>query len=184
MTGAPGRSSGHSSLLPAVACKAREAWDLARKGIFTSPARAPTKSFGIRFRMTGVQGCSSEHSSLPKAASLTGRETLPSAMVYFTSQPDSAIYAVQQPAVNMCYPPLTWQTYDIDFTAAHYGKDGKKIKNARITVRHNGVVIQDDVEIPRGTPGHHDEGPGADDLYLQGHGNPVVFRNVWVVQKK
>ena len=50
----------------------------------------------------------------------------------------------------MCLPPLTWQTYDVDFTAAEY-KDGKKVKNARMTVRHNGVVIHKDVELPKST---------------------------------
>jgi hypothetical protein len=83
----------------------------------------------------------------------------------------------------MCFPPLTWQTYDIDFTAARYDDQGNKIKNARITVRHNGVVIIDDFEIPRGTPGKDPEGPGPGPLYLQGHGNPVVYRNIWVVPK-
>ena len=39
------------------------------------------------------------------------------------------IYQFRKPDVNMCYPPLTWQTYDVDFTAPRY-KDGKKTANA------------------------------------------------------
>lgn len=93
------------------------------------------------------------------------------------------IYSVSEPAVNMCFPPLAWQTYDIDFTAAKYEKD-KKVTNARITVRHNDVMIHDNIEIPRGTPGSHEEGPAPDGLFLQNHGNPVVFQNIWVVVKK
>ena len=58
-----------------------------------------------------------------------------------------------------------------------------KVKNARVTISHNGVKIHDDLELPNGTPGKHPEGPGPDILYLQGHGNPVVFRNIWVVNK-
>ena len=53
------------------------------------------------------------------------------------------IYSISEPKVNMCFPPLTWQTYDYDFTAAVY-EGGKKTKNARVTIRHNGVVIHDD----------------------------------------
>ena len=93
------------------------------------------------------------------------------------------IYSISEPDINMCFPALVWQTYDIDFTAARYDDDGKKTKNARITVIHNGVVIHDDIEVKHGTPGHHPEGPGDDHLYLQDHGNPVVFRNIWVVKK-
>lgn len=93
------------------------------------------------------------------------------------------IYAATEPIVNMCFPPLTWQTYDIDFTAARYDESGKKTKNARITVRHNGVVIHDDVELPRHTPGKNTEASGPDGLYLQGHGNPVAYRNIWLVEK-
>ncbi len=93
------------------------------------------------------------------------------------------IYKIAEPRVNMCYPPLTWQTYDIEFTAARYNDEGKKIANARITVKHNGVVIHQDLELPHATPGRHAEGPEPDALYLQGHGNPVVYRNIWVVER-
>lgn len=93
------------------------------------------------------------------------------------------IYSIAKPAVNMCLPPLVWQTYDVDFIAARYDDAGKKVKNARVTISHNGVKIHDDLELPNGTPGKHPEGPGPQILYLQGHGNPVVFRNIWVVKK-
>ena len=95
------------------------------------------------------------------------------------------IYKWRDCPVNACYPPLTWQTYDVDFTNAV--KDGDKIvKKARITVRHNGVLLHDDFELPGPNGGGRDdklEGtPGP--FKLQGHGNPVQYRNVWVVDKK
>ena len=93
------------------------------------------------------------------------------------------IYSVAQPSVNMCFPPLVWQTYDIDFVAAQYDAEGKKQKNARVTIRHNGVVIHDNLELPHGTPGRLEEGPGPAPLFLQHHGNPVVFRNIWAVKR-
>ena len=92
------------------------------------------------------------------------------------------IYTIRQPSVNMCLPPLAWQTYDIDFRAARYEGD-EKIANARISVKHNGVLIHDDLELPHGTPGYRPEGPGKESLFLQDHGDPVVFRNIWVVEK-
>jgi hypothetical protein len=94
-----------------------------------------------------------------------------------------AFYGIRRPDVNMCYPPLTWQTYDAEFTAPRYEGD-KKTADARATVRHNGVVVQPDFDIPRSTPGREPEGPGPRPIYLQGHGNKVEFRNIWVVEKK
>lgn len=93
------------------------------------------------------------------------------------------IYTIAEPAVNMCLPPLSWQTYDIDFTSARYDDDGKKTANARVTIKHNGVLIHDDLELPHGTPGYHSESPEPDSLFLQNHGNPVAFRNIWVTTK-
>ena len=92
------------------------------------------------------------------------------------------IYSIAKPKVNACFSPLTWQTYDIDFKAARY-ENGKKLDNARITVRHNGIVIHKDIEIPAGTPGRYPEGEGPGPLYLQGHGNQVAYRNIWVVEQ-
>jgi hypothetical protein len=94
------------------------------------------------------------------------------------------IYTIAAPIVNMCYPPLEWQTYDIDYTAATYN-NGKKTANARITVKHNGVLIQDNTEIPHATTAAPvKEGPEPAQLHLQDHGNPVRYRNVWIVEKK
>jgi hypothetical protein len=93
------------------------------------------------------------------------------------------IYSISEPVVNMCFPPLSWQTYDMEFTAAKYDEKGKKTENARVTVKHNGVVIHDNVDLKDGTPGRDAEGPEKNGLYLQDHGNPVAFRNIWVVEK-
>ena len=94
------------------------------------------------------------------------------------------IYQIAKPRVNMCFPPLSWQTYDVDYTAAEF-KDGKKVKNARITVRHNGVLIHENVELPHATVASIvKEGPEPGPIHLQNHGNPVRFRNIWVVEKK
>lgn len=93
------------------------------------------------------------------------------------------IYKVAKPIVNMCLPPLSWQTYDVDFTAARYDDSGKKTANARMTVKLNGVLIHDDVEIPDKTGGGKPEGPEPGPVYLQSHGNPVFYRNIWIVEK-
>ena len=95
------------------------------------------------------------------------------------------IYEIKEPDVNMCYPPLSWQTYDIDYTAAKFDEDGKKTVHARITVRHNGVVIHDDVELPRSTRAAPvKEGPEAGPIFIQDHRNPIRFRNIWLVEQK
>lgn len=92
------------------------------------------------------------------------------------------IYELHKPAVNMCFPPLSWQTYDVDFQAARYDDDGNKVTDATVTVRHNGEVIHQNVKLPRGTRAAPvKEGPEPGPLYIQNHGNPLWFRNIWVV---
>jgi len=93
-------------------------------------------------------------------------------------------YSVKAPDVNMCLPPLVWQTYDIDFTAPKYDAAGQKTASAKITIQHNGKVIHDSIELPKATPGRQGEGPAPRPLYLQGHGNKVEYRNIWVQEKK
>ena len=83
----------------------------------------------------------------------------------------------------MCFPPLTWQTYDIDFTAAKYDSEGRKTKNAIITVKHNGVPIHENTGIAGPTGGGKKEDPTGGAIQLQGHGNPVFYQNVWIVTK-
>ena len=93
------------------------------------------------------------------------------------------VYTIRDPDLNMCLPPLAWQTYDAEFTAARFEGD-KKTTNARLTVRLNGVVVQPDTELPNITtaaplPESAEPGP----IYLQDHGNPVRYRNIWVVPR-
>lgn len=92
------------------------------------------------------------------------------------------LYTQRSPDVNMCLPPLTWQTYDIQFTAARWDETGKKkVANARITVRHNGVLIHNDVELKSKTGAGKPETPDPRPIHFQNHGNPVVFRNMWIL---
>ncbi len=96
-----------------------------------------------------------------------------------------SIYNVAAPDVNMCLPSLQWQTYDVDYVAARFDDD-QKTKNARMTVRHNGVLIHKNVEIPRASEvSPLQEGPEPGPIYLQdlGRGAPVYFRNIWLVDK-
>lgn len=93
------------------------------------------------------------------------------------------VYSIIKPTVNMCLPPITWQTYDIDFEAPVFDADGKKTKNAVVTVSHNGVVVHDKVEIPRSTVGSP-EGPALGPIQCMNHGNPVRYRNIWLVEKR
>lgn len=93
------------------------------------------------------------------------------------------IYTIAKPKVNMCFPPLSWQTYDADFTAATWA-EGKKTANAKVTIRHNGVVIHEQQEIPKNTGGGKEESAEPSEFYLQDHGNPTFYRNIWVLEKK
>src|SRR5690606_11797652 len=85
------------------------------------------------------------------------------------------------PDVNMALPPLVWQTYDIWFTAAKFNEAGEKTDNARITVWHNGVPVHDNRSIPTKTGAGQAETDKPLPIHFQNHGNPVHFRNLWIV---
>ncbi len=93
-----------------------------------------------------------------------------------------SIYGVAIAKQNASKPPTVWQSYDIEFHPPKYQGD-KKVAPARMTVVHNGVMIHDDQEITvdNTTAGMGGDPKTAGPIMLQDHGNPVQFRNVWVV---
>lgn len=90
-----------------------------------------------------------------------------------------SIYKQKKPDLLVSKQAGEWQTYDIAFRAARF-TDGKKTENARITVYQNGQLIHDDYSITAKTGAGKKEGPEAAPVMLQGHHNPVRFRNVWI----
>jgi hypothetical protein len=96
----------------------------------------------------------------------------------------SAIYGQFPPLVNASRPPGEWQTYDIVFHAPRFDPAGRLLRPARMTVLHNGVLVQDNVTLTGPTAhqrrppytAHPDRLP----LILQDHGDPVRYRNIWV----
>ncbi len=92
-----------------------------------------------------------------------------------------AFYGHNAPLVNVCRKPGEWQTYDIIFHTPKQLPDGK-VQPGSFTVLQNGVLIQDHIPVDgRPTQAAPLQGMAAKGpLYLQDHGNPVRFRNVWV----
>lgn len=90
-----------------------------------------------------------------------------------------SLYRQKKPDKLVCKPAGEWQSYDIVFRAARFEGE-KKTEKARITAHHNGVVIHDDYALTRQTGVGKMEGPEALPIKLQGHHNPVRFRNVWI----
>ena len=94
-----------------------------------------------------------------------------------------SIYKQTPPLVNACQKPGKWNTYDIIYTAPRFKEDGSLQSHGRITVLHNGVLVQNNTMIlgttefigfPRIVA--HSKGP----IILQDHLNPVRFRNIWI----
>ena len=95
----------------------------------------------------------------------------------------ASLYKQRIPLVNATKAPGEWQAYDIIWTAPRFSADGILISKARVTVLHNGVLVQNHVELDGpteyiGIPKYKAHGAGP--IVLQDHGNPVSFRNIWI----
>ena len=77
------------------------------------------------------------------------------------------IYGRRAPDVNMCFPPLSWQTYDIELSRQEAG--------VKLTVYHNGVKVHENVDIGK---------KGSGPIHLQNHGDRVFYKNIWLVEAK
>jgi hypothetical protein len=96
----------------------------------------------------------------------------------------AALYGQYPPLVNATRPPGQWQSYDIVFRRPRFDPQGKLLHPARVTVFHNGVLVQDNVMLSGATAhqrrppyvAHPDKLP----IHLQDHGSPVRYRNIWI----
>jgi len=95
-----------------------------------------------------------------------------------------AVYKQHIPLVNACKPPGEWQAYDIIFTAPRFNENGTLFSPARVSVLHNGVLIQNNVTIQGTTENvglpNYNPFKTVQPISLQDHSNPVSYRNIWV----
>ncbi len=96
----------------------------------------------------------------------------------------ASIYKQHIPLANAARPPGEWQTYDVVFLAPRFSADGSLISPARMTVFHNGILVQYHVALRgptvfRGEPAYRPHAPKLP-LSLQDHRDLVAFRNIWV----
>ena len=96
----------------------------------------------------------------------------------------AALYGQFPPLVNATRPPGEWQFYDIIFHGPRFDKDGKVLRPARVTVFHNGVLVQDNQELVGPTTHKarppYKPHPEKLPIGLQDHDHPVRFRNIWI----
>nr|WP_312107930.1 DUF1080 domain-containing protein [Stenotrophomonas indicatrix] len=94
-----------------------------------------------------------------------------------------SIYKQAMPLVNASRAPGQWQAYDILWKAPRFSPGGGLISPARITVLHNGVLVQDDTVLAGRTEyiGPPSYSPHAcAPIHLQEHDAKVSYRNIWV----
>ena len=96
----------------------------------------------------------------------------------------AAVYGQYPPLANVALPPGQWQVYDIIYAAPRFDADGKLLSPVRLTVFHNGVLVQNNVQLTGPTSwlerAPYRAHPEKQPISLQDHGNPVRFRNLWV----
>ncbi len=90
-----------------------------------------------------------------------------------------AIYHLATPKVNASAPPMEWQSLEVEFFTPQADASGKKTANARMTVWQNGVMIHENVELPKITGGGKGETADPLPINLQAHGGLLQFRNIW-----
>jgi hypothetical protein len=99
-----------------------------------------------------------------------------------------SLYGQFPPLVNASRPPGEWQAYDIVYEAPRFDAAGAVTKRARLTVFHNGMLVQHARELIGPTTNKvrtpYSAHPEALPMSLQDHGNPIRFRNVWVRELK
>jgi hypothetical protein len=97
-----------------------------------------------------------------------------------------SIYKQSIPLVNACLKPGVWQTYDVIWTAPRFSETGLLKSLARVTVFHNGVLVQNNTTLLGdtpyiGLPAYRKH--GAEAIKLQAHGDksePLSYRNIWI----
>ena len=95
-----------------------------------------------------------------------------------------SMYKQRMPLVNACRPPGEWQSYDVIFTAPQFNADSTLRSAARVTVFHNGVLVQNNTELWGsteyiGTP-KYTMHSNRESIILQDHGDLVAYRNIWI----
>lgn len=95
----------------------------------------------------------------------------------------AAIYGQEPPLVNACRPPGKWQSYDIVWRAPRF-ENGDLSRPARVTLLHNGVLVQDATTLigptTHGDVLDYEPHPSTAPVRLQDHHDPVRFRNIWI----
>ncbi|MCW3113909.1 MAG: hypothetical protein JWR18_2305 [Segetibacter sp.] len=97
-----------------------------------------------------------------------------------------SMYKQAVPLANASRKPGEWQTYDVVWTAPKWNDNGTLKSLARVTVIHNGVLVQNNVTLLGdtpyiGMPSYRKHGPAP--IKLQSHGDksePISYRNIWL----
>lgn len=114
-----------------------------------------------------------------------------------TQEDAGALYGFSPPLVNACRKPGEWQVLDIRYRAPRRDESGKITENGTVTVWFNGKKVQDGTRFGEPKSAFHPFRFGntpylnairdrqkktmTGPVFLQDHGNPVKFRNVWVL---
>lgn len=138
--------------------------------------RTPTEDIGKKDQANGNSGIYLMGKYEVQVLNSYRNETYPDGQA-------GAIYLQHPPMVNASRAPGEWQVYDIVFKAPVYNSDGTEEEPGRVTVFHNGVLIQYNAEIKGPTIAYNEELPvnaTKGPLMLQDHENRVSFRNIWI----